>query len=1106
MSANMPGHPRYSLGDTIAKGDYATVFRGRDLELDREIAVKQIHAQYLDDPRQLERYWQEAQLIANLEHPRIMTIYDIVRDRGWLILELMLGSIQELLHGRLIDLEDLRTLLTSIAGGLKFLEENGIVHGDVKPSNILLDKNRRFKLGDFGIARRLAGDSGSVVKGTTKYMAPEVVSDQAGVVGPHSDLYSLGFSAYELMCGKNFEQLFPGLNMFGRDRQIAWIMWHSAPDRRLPPISKVLNGVPGDLAHVIEKLCEKDPAKRYRKAEEVLDDLKKDSGAERKKAAEELAQLETQRQQAKRKRLLAISAAAASLVLSIALAFLPTGPAKTDGGDVKVVKKEPERGTVLHIDQEGQRFMLKPPEGPEGPVEFRPDTDIILLNEATVLRFEQLQEGDQVVVEQPAGTGIKKVKVTRATTLETSAAGLLVSVDSASNLTFARSGKGPDDRLTVFVPSAVAISLNGQIARAGRPVRLSDLQPQDAVDLKYSAGRDGPIARTVEAWRTLEARGVIETFNEPAELTLRLESDTAAVTTLKVAADCLITINQAEASPDGHKFKLRDLQKGDWVVLQHAREVRRMAVTRQLTVTGSVASLNPTARSLVVRLADQSDKEFVLAAGCEIKLAGGDQTVDFASLREGDTVTLVQNVNDGKARSLELALQPDPRTWAVVLGFETYDDQQLAKLTTGRADLELLRQTFSTAYRVPDEQLWCELGASRLLTEQKLPAFLARVAKDAQLLVYFGGHAYLVDGVAYLAPKEFDQRRPKETGILLTWFLDQLDACPATDKTLLLDATHDGPGRDAQRQPSAAEIAQSLKVARGRISESVHIVASCDRNQRDLPAPDGVHSLFAFCTAEALRGRADRDQDHRVSRTELVPFLQSEMARLGKDSGQEQTPVLVGPGQATRLTKEGKSALRQLLLETARGKLDAQVLLVHSEANVAAPNQPDAAVMLALCKLKDRRSTVKPPDLKSLATMYPKSVVIHHLLAWQLFNKREKRDVKDGLEALKTAIENVTNPNDPYALHLFEFAGQLAGFAKATAAESEPPDLQALNQAIAKHGSQAQDRYRRGGSRSLEIFQNLKLPTQKINLASYASLGFQVIEAYLAAMLDREQP
>ena len=102
---------RYEILDTIASGDFATVYRARDRELGREVAIKQIHQQFLSDPRQLARYWQEAQLLASLQHPNILTIYDIVRPRGWLILELMRGSLQQATHGEPIDLDFLRVAL-----------------------------------------------------------------------------------------------------------------------------------------------------------------------------------------------------------------------------------------------------------------------------------------------------------------------------------------------------------------------------------------------------------------------------------------------------------------------------------------------------------------------------------------------------------------------------------------------------------------------------------------------------------------------------------------------------------------------------------------------------------------------------------------------------------------------------------------------------------------------------------------------------------------------------------------------------------------------------------------------------------------------------------
>ena len=188
---------RYEFLDKIGSGSFATVYRARDTELGREVAVKQIHEQYMEEPQQLERYWQEAQLLASLHHPNIVTIFDIYRDRGWLILELMQANLAERMAGRQMNLTSLRTTIAHALRSLKYLHTQGIVHGDIKPSNLMIDARRRIKLGDFGLARRVSNEEGSMIKGTTKYMAPEVVSDEFGDIGPASDLYSLGFTAYE---------------------------------------------------------------------------------------------------------------------------------------------------------------------------------------------------------------------------------------------------------------------------------------------------------------------------------------------------------------------------------------------------------------------------------------------------------------------------------------------------------------------------------------------------------------------------------------------------------------------------------------------------------------------------------------------------------------------------------------------------------------------------------------------------------------------------------------------------------------------------------------------------------------------------------------------
>ncbi|MBN1590340.1 MAG: serine/threonine protein kinase, partial [Pirellulales bacterium] len=380
---------RYEIIDTIAQGEFAKVCRGRDRQLGREVAIKQIHEQYLNDPRQLERYWGEAQLLASLQHPNIITIYDIDRSRGWLILELMRGSLKRTPESKPFDLDSLRKVLIESLNALQFLHTNGVIHGDVKPSNMLVGTQKRVKLGDFGLARRASSQEGSLLKGTTKYMAPEMISADFGKVGPASDLYSLGFSAYELMCGGRFEDLFPGLGSFGRNRQIAWMMWHSAADRHLPAVGQILEGVPDDLARVINRLVVKDQASRYRSATEALADLSAErvmidgppESADLEKEAAKAAEAKKKR----RRRLAAIGALACSLLLCVAM-LLPK-PATTP-----VKRPEAPRGVLREVYLNEQRIALQLADGTPKEFKLQGET-IVKINDRPSLARD-LRAGD----------------------------------------------------------------------------------------------------------------------------------------------------------------------------------------------------------------------------------------------------------------------------------------------------------------------------------------------------------------------------------------------------------------------------------------------------------------------------------------------------------------------------------------------------------------------------------------------------------------------------------------------------------------------------------------------------------------------------------------
>ena len=310
------------------------------------------------------------------------------------------------ISGRQMDLKSLRTTLAHSLRALKYLHSQGIVHGDIKPANLMLDARRRIKLGDFGLARRASDSEGELLKGTTKYMAPETVSDDFGEIGQASDLYSLGFSAYELLCGTNFDSLFPGLSAFGSDEQIAWMMWHAAPDRKLPDINRVLEGVPEDLQHVIQKLTAKNQKDRYKSADEALSDLNIDANLTSVRPAlgdsDNLDQEEGEegeRSPAEKKRLMMLAGAFAfSMILSLSMVFMGGKDSGSNGGTSEAARLV---GYVRDIDLENQVIIynnvdftqaaeIKVGESPL--IYFRNNDENILLRE--------IEKSDRIIVEK----------------------------------------------------------------------------------------------------------------------------------------------------------------------------------------------------------------------------------------------------------------------------------------------------------------------------------------------------------------------------------------------------------------------------------------------------------------------------------------------------------------------------------------------------------------------------------------------------------------------------------------------------------------------------------------------------------------------------------
>jgi len=867
---------RYKILEKIGSGSFATVYRARDNELGREVAIKQLHQEFIDQPERLERFWQEAQLLASLQHPNIVTIFDIVRERGWLVLELMQGSLANRLAGRQIDLRALRATLAHVLRALKYLHSQGIIHGDIKPGNLMIDARRRVKLGDFGLACRVATADGSLLKGTTKYMAPETVSDDFGEVGPASDLYSLGFSAYDLMCGPNFEELFPGLNARGRNQQLAWMMWHAAPDRRLPEVGRVLEGVPPDLAKVVQKLTEKDQALRYHSADEALSDLQIDlklvGGAASADDEDPVPASPTSRRP-----ILAAAALGISVVMSLVMLLWSPSKAPPAAG-------HKPRGVIDHVAVDRDEFTIRDIEnGALETFKVPRRQRIFLLNDQKNIVLRELQPGDHVELDlspQDAET-IASMTVDRPVTTPGTLQELVL---PESRIVLSMETGNTRDPLPVRVPDTAAVRLNGQT------VKLRDLVVGDRLEVTHLTehGTKRRVAVSLAGRRSVTTVGAVDVLDaDGGEVTIRIGQGAASSTLkLPVAADARVTVNGAPAA-DG----ARSLKPGDRVSVEHDTEITGIAATRSLQFDGAIVALDLAGDTVTVSLSSGERHTLRVPESCEMTL--GLEQARLTDLRQFDNVRIAYaEADDGTltATTLDARRPAQSDRWTLVLGTQSYADSTLTPLKSALNDARLVHASLLTRYAVSDQRAALVLDGTLRDWERHFTETLANARPQTQVLIYVTGHAYQgEDQAVYLAPRDFAFDRMPETGLSLDWLAGKLNECPSRDKILILDVTSPGDGKDLKRQLAGRALLDSLKTP----LTSTAVLLACDAGQQSRYWEAKRHGLFAWLLTEAIRGDADADRNLHLSPQELISYLTQQFATAQERVFAEQSPVLI---------------------------------------------------------------------------------------------------------------------------------------------------------------------------------------------------------------------
>ncbi len=254
---------RYTMTHRIGQGGWNFVYKGKHKTLNMPVAIKMMKHNQAMDENFLENFRKEGKVIAQLNHPNIVQIYDIeeLYRTIFIIMECLEGESLEALLERKGALPFSRalTFLTQICSGLAHAHDHQIIHRDVKPANIFLLKNDCIKLLDFGLACA-QGEEDFEQTGTVHYMSPEQIKGDS--VDLRSDIYSLGIMAYEIFTGKK---------PFANEDLTALMNMHTSMD--IPDPSILVPDIPEAIKHFIIKSCAKSPDKRYNSMQEIIDEL-----------------------------------------------------------------------------------------------------------------------------------------------------------------------------------------------------------------------------------------------------------------------------------------------------------------------------------------------------------------------------------------------------------------------------------------------------------------------------------------------------------------------------------------------------------------------------------------------------------------------------------------------------------------------------------------------------------------------------------------------------------------------------------------------------------------------------------------------------------------
>ena len=259
---------RYELIEKIGEGGMAVVYKGKDRLLNRYVAVKILRPEFTKDAQFIENFKRESQAAAGLQHPNIVSVYDVGKEGNihFIVMELIDGRpLSDIISERApLDYKQAIEITRQVASALSLAHRNNIIHRDVKPHNIMITRDGIAKLADFGIAKAVSDSTlvteTSRVIGSVHYFSPEQA--RGSYVDERSDIYSLGIVLYEMLTGQV---------PFDGDNPVQVALMHINDD--IVPPSKLVPGIPPALEKLVMKATDKFQSNRYKNADELLEDL-----------------------------------------------------------------------------------------------------------------------------------------------------------------------------------------------------------------------------------------------------------------------------------------------------------------------------------------------------------------------------------------------------------------------------------------------------------------------------------------------------------------------------------------------------------------------------------------------------------------------------------------------------------------------------------------------------------------------------------------------------------------------------------------------------------------------------------------------------------------